>query len=167
MKNWTPVKDLHPSLANNINFLELVAACVPVLAWAPLLRGAKVTIESDNSSTVSFIKRGTTKNPEALVWLKRIFQASLEHDFHLSARHVPGVDNTCPDALSRLTLDAKYAAVFADNFGYSVDAQDNFSLVNFRNAEDPGAPDSTVRAHSVIDGPNVSTHSPVPMENLP
>lgn len=67
---------VHESLQSNINYLELIAAAFPLLVWAPLFRGCDVCAETDNASTVSFFNRATTKNLEALKWLKILFYTS-------------------------------------------------------------------------------------------
>ena len=59
-RHWLPSPQVSKSLSENINFLELVAACVAVLAWAPLLSGSQVHVISDNTATVAFLNRGTT-----------------------------------------------------------------------------------------------------------
>lgn len=48
----SPIID--PSIMGNINFLELVAAVIPLLVWAPLLRGSFAIVQLDNTATVSF-----------------------------------------------------------------------------------------------------------------
>lgn len=49
-----PSPTLHTSLANDIIFLELVAACLPLFVLAPHFAGHKVMVLSDNTQTVSF-----------------------------------------------------------------------------------------------------------------
>ena len=65
-QNMVPQPLVDQELVGNINYLELVAACLPLLIWAPYFSGKRVVIASDNKSTVSFLNRGTTKNPVAL-----------------------------------------------------------------------------------------------------
>ena len=96
--------------------MELVAACLPILVWAPLLRGCVVTVLSDNTQTVAFLKRGTTKNLSALEWLKLVSYAFLRFDFRVSAAHCPGIDNTAADALSRMTEAQSHTTRFLTAF---------------------------------------------------
>lgn len=100
--NWIaqPLVDLE--LLNNINYLEMLAACLPLLVWDPAFHGCLVLVESDNISTVSFSKRGSCKFLPALLWLKLEFCASYQFNFVVDARHVSGKDNNFADALSRL-----------------------------------------------------------------
>jgi hypothetical protein len=116
MQNMVPTPELDGSFEKNINFLELIAACVAILVWAPNLAGASVIIESDNASTVSFMQRCTTKNLAAIAWLKLVFACSMKYDFYVTARHTPGKLNIQADALSRLTERDSYAKIFQRSF---------------------------------------------------
>ena len=84
-QNLIPQPFVDTELATNINFLELIAACLPLFVRALFLCGKQVTIASDHKNTVSFINRGTTKNNTALLWLKLVFYCSLKHDFCFNA----------------------------------------------------------------------------------
>lgn len=104
--NWIaqPLRDLE--LFNNNNYLEMVAAYFQLLLWAPVFRGCLVLVESDNISTVTFLKRGYCESPPALWWLKLIFCASHQFDFVVDGRHFSGKDNNFADALSRFSSNA-------------------------------------------------------------
>ena len=65
--HFLPVPLLHSCLLQNINFLELISACIAVLVWQSNFGGCSVVIMSDNQPTVSFFNRASTKNLEALV----------------------------------------------------------------------------------------------------
>lgn len=87
---WVLSPLIHESFRTNINFLELVAACVAVLVWRQLFRDTEVVIFSDDTATVSFISRGTAENFHALKWLKILFYVGCTFDFFVSTRHTPG-----------------------------------------------------------------------------
>ena len=55
-----------------------------------LLRVGKVTILSDNFSTVTYLQKGTAKNLEALGWLKHVLDYWSKHDFYVSVRFFSG-----------------------------------------------------------------------------
>lgn len=55
----------------------------------------------DNTQTVSFLNRGLIRNPDALVWPKKLFEVSLNFNFRVAAVYSPGVLNVAADALSR------------------------------------------------------------------
>ena len=102
-------------LLDNINFLELIAACIPLLVWGPTCSGLKVIVLSDNTQTVSFLNRGTTKNAKALLWLKAVFYSSLKHNFRFSAVYSAGVVNVQADALSRLTESSEFGRIYLEH----------------------------------------------------
>lgn len=113
---WLPAPLIDDNIRENINFLELVAAAVAILSWAPELAGTAVVIESDNSATISYLNRGTSRNSCVLMWLRLIFYASLEFDFRVSAKHCPGILNIAADALSRLTTAPVHLERFRNAF---------------------------------------------------
>jgi hypothetical protein len=123
-------------------------------------------VESDNASTVSFIKRGTTKNAVALQWLKRIFYCSLRYDFQVTARHIPGVTNVLPDALSRLTIDAKFAKIFAGHFYHPFPGPALPNHPVFSYAEDGNSSPSTGGTTRFIDGSDNEVYEELPVEFL-
>lgn len=90
LSSWIPGPQIHVSFRNNVNYLELVTACLPVLVWSQLFRNIEVVILSDNSSMVCFINRGTTANLHALKWLKSIFYAGYSFDFFCLCQAYPG-----------------------------------------------------------------------------
>ena len=163
--NWVNSPLLPPHFLTNINFLELIAACLPLVVWAPLFSGCHVTILSDNTQTVAFIKRGTTKDLAALKWLKLVFYASLRFDFRVSAAHCPGLDNVEADALSRLSESPKHVDRFLKAFNHVFPGPilPQFSLPSY----------PTERSGSSLDdfegfshGRIVEEDSEIPMESL-
>ena len=124
LNNFLLCHTLPASFDENINYLELVSAILALLIWAPALTGAMVMIYSDNQSTVAFLNKCTAKNADAVAWLKEVFYASLRYDFRFSARHTPGITNTVPDALSRLTESKKHLDTFINEFSHALPATD-------------------------------------------
>lgn len=110
-KNWLPSPSLAHKLEGNINYLELIAVCVALLVWSPSLVKKHVVIQTDNMATVAFINRGTTRDCDALRWLRLVFYNSLKYDFRYSAVHCPGAQNVIADKLSRIVVDQSAIAV--------------------------------------------------------
>lgn len=104
---------------SKINFLELLAACIPILIRAPALKGHQLLVLSDNTQTVAFINRGTTKNLRALRWLKRMFECCLNFDIRINAVYSLRAINVQADALSWLTEGPIHGKRFFASF-YSV-----------------------------------------------
>ena len=141
--NWVSSPLLPISFSTNINYLELIAACLPLLVWSPLFTGCHVTVLSDNTQTVAFLKRGTTKDLTALKWLKLVFYTSLQFDFHVSAAHCPGLGNVEADALSRLSESSNHVDRFLNAFNHSFPGPllTEFSRSSYPSERSGSAPD--------------------------
>jgi hypothetical protein len=100
---YTSWSEDFPQLSNaNINVLELKTVLVAAKRWGPLWRGSHVLVRSDNFATVAAINNTTTRSSELLVIVKELFWLSVEHNFRLSAKHLPGILNVFSDHLSRM-----------------------------------------------------------------
>ena len=86
----------------NINVLELFPILLAVRLMGHLWVNQHVVCFSDNTQVVSCINRGTSINPHCMSMLREIFWYSAMYNFHLTSRHVKGVDNYIPDLLSRI-----------------------------------------------------------------
>lgn len=96
-------------------FLELLTAFLPLLVFAPLLSGHRFIVASDNTRTVSFLNRGTTKNLKALVRLKKLFETSVKYNFRFSAQYTSGADNLIADSMSRFIESPHHELTFLSN----------------------------------------------------
>lgn len=114
--NWIPPPSLEDSLCNNIDLFELISALLLLLVWVALFSGSRVFIKSDNTQAVAFVNRGTTKNSEALLYLKLTLYISYAYDFYFSAVHIAGSNNILPDALSGVLLGGQHLGRFTKLF---------------------------------------------------
>jgi hypothetical protein len=75
-------------------------------------------VRSDNVSTVSAVNRSTSRSAEMMKIVKELFWVSVEHNFKLSAKHIPGKLNILSDCLSRLDIvySANLAAYLLNGF---------------------------------------------------
>ncbi len=94
--DWPAAADLH------INYKELLSVVVAATRWAPLWAIKRIYIMSDNQAAVGMLNRGTAKHPLAMNALRWLFWLSATHNFHLSSRYIPGVQNIAADSASRL-----------------------------------------------------------------
>jgi hypothetical protein len=93
----------YPELADaNINVLELQSVLVAVRRWGPLWAGKHICVRSDNAATIAAINNTTSRSPALLLIIKELFWLTVEHNFRLSAIHLPGKLNVMSDKLSRL-----------------------------------------------------------------
>jgi hypothetical protein len=88
----------------HINGKEIYPILVAARTWGRLWRGRRVIVQTDNIATMYAINKGTTKIRDAMTWLRELFALSVEFDFHITAQHIPGINNTLADLLSRFKL---------------------------------------------------------------
>lgn len=86
----------------NINVLELMPIWLSCILWGEHWRDHQIICWSDNTQVVSSINKGISINRVSMSLLRQIFWFSVRHNFHLVARHIPGVINLAPDFLSRV-----------------------------------------------------------------
>lgn len=86
----------------HINYLELMAVALTLRHFLPFLRGHHVLVRTDNTSTVAHINRqGGLRSRRLLALTRKLLLWSTAHILSLRATHVPGVQNTGADLLSR------------------------------------------------------------------
>lgn len=61
------------------------------------------------------LNKGTSRSQAMMPSIRRLFWLSALHNFHLTARYIPGVNNVTSDCLSRLH-DAKHFSLAASLF---------------------------------------------------
>ena len=94
--------DLPEYASSHINVLELKTVEVAAELWAKSWEGKHIRVQSDNSTTVACINKGTSRSPELLLILKKLFWMSVKFNFRLTASFIPGKLNIISDRLSRL-----------------------------------------------------------------
>ena len=96
---------IDPSLLSNISFPIFISDRRLGAVWT----NKRIFVETENTQALSFINKGTCKNPIAMSWLREIFWLSIRHNFHLRERHLPGTYNRQADRLSRLIQSASFS----------------------------------------------------------
>lgn len=86
----------------HINIKELLIVREAIKAWAPVLAGHKIHIQSDNTSAIAFLNKGTSRNYQALGIIKDIALLSMSFDISIQAHYIPGLSNCLADSISRL-----------------------------------------------------------------
>jgi hypothetical protein len=86
----------------HINEKEIIAVVIAAHRWAPLWSNYKVIFFSDNAATVASINKCSSKNATLMACLRSLFWLSATYNFRFVAQHVPGLENTCADFISRL-----------------------------------------------------------------
>ena len=99
--NWSC--DWPQAASFHINEKEVIAVTLAAYCWCPLWRNKRIIIYSDNSVTVSALNKGTCRNSEIMRCIRSLFWLSARYNFHLTARHLPGIQNIAADGASRVS----------------------------------------------------------------
>ena len=106
---WTQ-EELHLAKGHrSIGLMELATVLFAVAAWGPELRGMRVPCLCDNQGDVEIFRGQASKKKSYNDLLRQLHSVLVEFDIRLTVKHVPGVQNTLPDALSRGALDKYFS----------------------------------------------------------
>ncbi|XP_070591658.1 uncharacterized protein [Erythrolamprus reginae] len=101
----------------NINFLELRAVFLALLAFAPIVEGKHILILTDNVATRAHLNhQGGTRSQRLMEETMRLFNWAETHLASLTAEHIAGISNSTADWLSRATLDPSEWRLHPDLF---------------------------------------------------
>ncbi|XP_071176474.1 uncharacterized protein [Mytilus edulis] len=84
-----------------INALELLYVMVCLKVWASVLKGSRIVIYCDNSSSVTVLNSGACRNTFMQSCLGEICFLTASHEFQVKGRHLSGEANRIADMLSR------------------------------------------------------------------
>ncbi len=85
----------------HIAWRELKAVLHALQSWAPRLAGRRVLVRCDNTQAVAAINHGSTRIPDGRSISRQIAELAVRQGFEIRAEHIPGVDNSRADRLSR------------------------------------------------------------------
>jgi hypothetical protein len=103
---------------SHINVLELKTILLAAKRWGASWSGRHILVRSDSMSAVAAINNTTSRSAELLKLVKELFWLTVEFNFKLSAKFLPGKDNIMSDRLSR--LDDKSSAIEAHYLMYGL-----------------------------------------------
>lgn len=90
----------------NIATKEMVPVILSLAVWGEQLSSLHVQIHSDNMAVVEVIKAKSSKDSMVMHLLRCMHFFTARHDITVSAVHVPGVNNSRADALSRDNIES-------------------------------------------------------------
>ena len=100
--------------------LEMLNVVVALRLWGGHWRNGCITIFCDNYSVVQVIMSGKTKDPFLALCIRNIWLLAAYNDIELIVRHIPGINNTIADTLSRIyspkSVDNKVLQDLLDNY---------------------------------------------------
>ena len=90
----------------HINCLELLAATLAVQSFAKNKSKLNILLRIDNTTAVAYINHlGGTVSRDLVNLTKDLWMWCLERNIHITAQHLPGIQNTIADAESRAQMD--------------------------------------------------------------
>ena len=93
---WAPV---------NIMAKEMVPIVLSCAVWGKLLSRQRVEFRCDNRSLVDAITKGSSKEDMVMHLLRSLWFFTAVFDIEITVSHIPGVQNTAADLLSRNQLE--------------------------------------------------------------
>ena len=83
---------------------EFLPIVISLEIWCHQFHNSTVVLHCDNNTVVHVINKTTSKDPNLMILMRRLMLLSLQHNIHFVAKHVPGVNNSAADMLSRLQV---------------------------------------------------------------
>ena len=104
------VASLHPNSLSqkrgiSIEWQELFPIYLACILWGPCWSGKRIRMWCDNKSVVASINSKHSKSPRVMDLIRAITLQTLQYNFAFTATHIPGLDNSIADSLSRFQMD--------------------------------------------------------------
>ena len=96
----------------HITVLELYPIFVSISMFANCLRNSKVIFHCDNQAVVTIINKQTSKDKPIMAIIRPLVLILLSNSIHLTAKHIPGVNNVLCDRLSRQKCSSEMLAQY-------------------------------------------------------
>ena len=90
--------------SKSIEWKELYAIVIACETWGRYWSGKRLLFHCDNEAVVQVWQSGRSRCPDLMDLVRALFFVAARNNFHVLIRHIPGVDNSIADALSRLQL---------------------------------------------------------------
>ena len=95
----------------DISVKELVPLVLAAAMWGSQWRGQQVLFRVDNMAVVKVVQKLNADKLLLCHLLRCLYFISVYFNFHITAEHIPGVDNNAADALSRGNLSSFHSLV--------------------------------------------------------
>ena len=89
----------------SIDWQELFSIYIACYLWGPSWSCKHICRWCNNLPVVSIINSKRSKSPRIMDLVRAITILTLEHNFSFTATHIPGLDNSIADSLSRFQMD--------------------------------------------------------------
>ena len=102
---WLPQHCINPATGISIDWQELFAIYIACFIWGSQWSGKCICIWCNNLPVVAIINSKRSKSPRVMDLVRAITILTLVHNFTFTAKHIPGLDNSIADSLSRFQMD--------------------------------------------------------------
>ena len=89
---------------NTIEWKELYAVVMACETWGAHWSRKRILFHCDNQAIVSVWESGLSRSTSLMHLVRALFWVAANNNFTVLLRHIPGIDNSIADALSRLQL---------------------------------------------------------------
>ena len=100
---WSKQFHAHPE-QQSIAWKELFPVYLACQVWGPLWSDKRIILWCDNVSVTHILNTKSSKVTKIIDLVRNITLQTLTYNFTLNAQHVPGLDNSVSDALSRFQM---------------------------------------------------------------
>lgn len=101
---WSLIHHSHKE-QQSIAWKELFPIYLACMVWGPQWSGKRIMLWCDNQSVINILNSKSSKISKIMDLVRKITVQTLICNFTLTSQHVPGVDNSIADALSRFQMD--------------------------------------------------------------
>ena len=88
----------------SIDWKELYAIVMACNVWGQYWCRKRILFHCDNQSIVQVWESGLSRSSDLMHLVRTLFFIAACHNFHVMICHIPGIDNSIADALSRMQL---------------------------------------------------------------
>lgn len=94
-----------PLKSYSIQWKELFPIYVTCSIWGEHFRGKRLIFHCDNQAVVDIWRSNSSKCPQIMTLLRKLFFISATKEFTVNVKHIPGAFNNIADCLSRLQVE--------------------------------------------------------------
>ena len=103
--HWLPKHTLSKKRGISIEWQKLFPIYLACTLWGRSWSGQRIRMWCDNQSVVAIINSKHSKSPRVMDLLRAITLQTLSYNFTFNATHIPGLQNSIADSLSRFQMD--------------------------------------------------------------
>ena len=103
-QDWFQLEWSQCTKGKSIAVKELIPIVIAAAIWGPQWRGKMVCARCDNGAVVAVLQSRSSRDTDLMQLLRCLWFFEALHQFQLVSQHIPGVENTLADDLSRNRL---------------------------------------------------------------